>query len=172
MAVALAYPNALHHRGNIEPQPVPPANAVVHLTRSTVKLLGLSEFTRLNVEPLVQAFSEVRGVPAVARDKALALFDARVFAAWNQLVHELIWQGMGGAGKPATLPLVQSLLSEGTAETAALRAFLFAGVPQPTAHSLAGLRALALAGVWNEYRAAAVIHLLLLTPDYWQRHLS
>lgn len=170
MAAALAYPNATHHRGSVDPQPVPPATAVVQLARTTVKLLGLTDFTRLQVEPLIQAFGGVRCLPAVICDKTTAIFDPRVFDAWNQLVHGLLWQGVGRPGKPAPLPLVQTLFTGGAAETAAWRACLLVGIPQPTAHSLAGLRALALAGPWNEQRAAAVIHLLLLSPEFWKRY--
>jgi hypothetical protein len=124
------------------------------------------------MEPLLQAFDVLRCTSGVARDKAAALFEPRVFDAWNQLVHALLWQRIQGAGNDAVLPLVQELYQNGPAETAAMRAFALAGISRPSVSSQTGLRALAMAGVWNEQRAAAVVHLLLLSPEYWQRNLS
>jgi hypothetical protein len=171
MAAALAYPSATAPRVNLERLPVPINTAPAQLVRATARFLGVTDLARINHRLLLQACQAARLAREGGSEATAGMLDPRVFEAWNQLVHVLIWQGDGRQRTGGALPLALQLFTEGPAETAAQRAFALVGMPHPTVTSRAGLQALAEAGEWNSQRAAAVLHLLFLTPEYFKRWL-
>lgn len=180
MVAAFAQPTPLARTGRLTPRgsgrlsnpltPVAPRRATVarpapHLEviQKTARLLGQTDLTKFNLTPLLTACT----APTLASASPVELFfTGSVFTAWNQFVHHLIWSGIDRQGLGSYAALIETLAETATAENAAQMAVELVGLRQVSTTTQGALTAYASQGHWSVTRAAGVIHLLLLSPDY------
>jgi hypothetical protein len=90
-----------------------------------------------------------------------------VMMAWSSLIRSMIWGKVKWDGTGTYPALAQQLASQATSANAATTALALTGIINASPKTFAALDDYAKAGSWNLQRAAGLLNLSFLTPEYF-----
>jgi uncharacterized protein (DUF1800 family) len=141
----------------------------VELIANAAKLLGITSLN-YNLSWLLTDFfgQQPLAAPSVAGwYKGSEWLNTGVMMAWSSLVRSMIWGKVKWDGTGTYPALAQQLASQATSANAATTALALTGIINASAKTFAALDDYAKAGNWNLQRAAGLLNLTFLTPEYF-----
>ncbi len=94
-------------------------------------------------------------------------YNTSVYMAWSSLCSSMVWSGISWDGTGTYAPIIQQLHQQSNMNTAAQNALNLACIFNPTQQTFIALDTYAKAGTWNVKRAAGLMNLLFMSPDYF-----
>jgi|GEM_PF-3161406 len=145
------------------------AKSPVELVASTAKLLNRTTLN-YSLDWLLRDYfgHNPLNAPNVSGwHKGSEWYNTSVYMAWSSLCTSMVWSGISWDGTGTYAPIIQQLHQQSNPNTAAQKALNLACIFNPKQQTFIALDTYAKAGTWDMKRAAGLMNLLFMSPDYF-----